>query len=91
MRHPVNGILILITELARDMNHMMIKLLVIFKEEEGRLLMMTMIVISVIQESGIWKCLKIHEKFGHRSLSIFDDGGGVPDSPIRDIVMLCWL
>ena len=28
---------------------------------------------------------------GHRSLSIFDDGGGVPDSPIRDIVMLCWL
>ena len=28
---------------------------------------------------------------GHRSLSIFDDGGGVPDSPIRDVVMLCWL
>ena len=28
---------------------------------------------------------------GHRSLSIFDDGWGVPDSPIRDIVMLCWL
>ena len=24
---------------------------------------------------------------GHRSLSIFDDAGWVPDSPIRDIVM----
>ena len=35
---------------------------------------------------------KILEKVeGHRSISIFDDGGGVPDSPIRDIVMLYWL
>ena len=34
---------------------------------------------------------KIDTLKGHRSLSIFDDGGWVPDSPIRDIVMLCWL
>ena len=37
------------------------------------------------------KTVEVRAQKGHRSLSIFDDGGWVPDSPIRDIVMLCWL